>query len=109
MGGWGVSDGYEGSKRTRMMMESNPYFAVNAGSPLDVSKRSRIVEPGQPYFGAMGSNTGGASGGFYQPFNSNLAGAGASTGIQNFPGVGCEVSLLIAMTLISASSLWDWT
>lgn len=35
----------------------------------------------------MGSNTGGASGGFYQPFNSNLAGAGASTGIQNFPGV----------------------
>ncbi|NP_001335856.1 uncharacterized protein LOC100193205 isoform 1 [Zea mays] len=47
----------------------------------------RIFEPGPPYFGAMGSNTGGASGGFYQPFNSNLAGAGASTGIQNFPGV----------------------
>uniref|UniRef100_A0A804UHY4 RRM domain-containing protein n=1 Tax=Zea mays TaxID=4577 RepID=A0A804UHY4_MAIZE len=48
---------------------------------------SRIFEQGPPYFGAMGSNTGGASGGFYQPFNSNLAGAGASTGIQNFPGV----------------------
>eukprot|EP00267_Zea_mays_P027760 XP_008656953.2 G-rich sequence factor 1 isoform X1 [Zea mays] len=47
----------------------------------------RIFEQGPPYFGAMGSNTGGASGGFYQPFNSNLAGAGASTGIQNFPGV----------------------
>ncbi|RCV16355.1 hypothetical protein SEVIR_3G133100v4 [Setaria viridis] len=87
MGGWGVSDGYEGSKRPRMMMESNPYFAVNAGSPLDVSKRARMMEPGPPYFGAMGSNAGGASGGFYQPFSSNLAGAGVSTGIQNFPGV----------------------
>ncbi|XP_021303003.1 heterogeneous nuclear ribonucleoprotein H3-like isoform X1 [Sorghum bicolor] len=87
MGGWGVSDGYEGSKRTRMMMESNPYFAVNAGSPLDVSKRARMMEPGAPYFGAVGSNTGGASGSFYQPFNSNLAGAGVSTGIQSFPGV----------------------
>ncbi|KAF8644181.1 hypothetical protein HU200_066529 [Digitaria exilis] len=87
MGGWGVSDGYEGSKRPRMMMESNPYFAVNAGSPLDVSKRARMMEPGHPYFGAMGSNAAGASGGFYQPFNSNLAGAGVSAGIQSFPGV----------------------
>ncbi|KAF8716462.1 hypothetical protein HU200_026342 [Digitaria exilis] len=70
-----------------MMMESNPYFAVNAGSPLDVSKRARMMEPGHPYFGAMGSNAAGASGGFYQPFNSNLAGAGVSAGIQSFPGV----------------------
>ena len=70
-----------------MMMESNPYFAVNAGSPLDVSKRARMMEPGPPYFGAMGSNAGGASGAFYQPFNSSLAGAGVSTGVQNFPGV----------------------
>ncbi|CAN6354196.1 unnamed protein product [Urochloa humidicola] len=42
---------------------------------------------GPPYFGGM-SNAGGASSGFYhQPFNSNLAGAGVSTGIPSFPGV----------------------
>ena len=69
-------------------MESNPYFAVTAGSPLDVSKRARMMEPGPPYFGAMGSSTGGGSGGFYQPYSGNLAGAaGVNSGIQNFPGV----------------------
>ncbi|XP_062232248.1 uncharacterized protein LOC133929493 isoform X2 [Phragmites australis] len=46
-----------------------------------------MMEPGPPYFGAMCSNAGGASGGFYQPFSGNLTDAGVSTGIQNFPGV----------------------
>ena len=87
MGSGGVSDGYEGSKRPRMM-ESNPYFAVNAGgSPLDVSKRARMMEPGPPYFGAMGSNTGGSGSSFYPAYSGNLAGAGVNSGLQNFPGV----------------------
>uniref|UniRef100_A0ACD5V9C9 Uncharacterized protein n=1 Tax=Avena sativa TaxID=4498 RepID=A0ACD5V9C9_AVESA len=88
MGSGGVSDGYEGSKRPRMM-ESNPYFAVNAGSPLDVSKRARMMEPGPPYFGgAMGSNAAGSGSGFYPPpYGGNLAGAGVSSGLLNFPGV----------------------
>ncbi|KAF0934519.1 hypothetical protein E2562_025615 [Oryza meyeriana var. granulata] len=86
MGGGGVSDGYEGSKRPRMM-ESNPYFAVTAGSPLDVSKRARMMEPAPPYFGAMGSSAGGGSGAFYQPYSGNLPGAGSNSAIQNFPGV----------------------
>lgn len=86
MRGGGVSDGYEGSKRPRMF-ESNPYFAVNAGSPLDPSKRARMMEPGPPYFGAMGSNTGGSGSGFYAPYSGNLAGAGVNSGIQSFPGV----------------------
>jgi heterogeneous nuclear ribonucleoprotein F/H len=87
MGSGGVSDGYEGSKRPRMM-ESNPYFAVNAGSPLDVSKRARMMEPGAPYFGgAMGSNAGGSGAGFYPPYSANLAGAGVNTSLQSFPGV----------------------
>lgn len=87
MGSGGVSDGYEGSKRPRMM-ESNPYFAVNAGSPLDVSKRARMMEPGPPYFGAMGSSAGGSGSGFFPPYSSSsLGGAGVSGGLQSFPGV----------------------
>ncbi|EEE51597.1 hypothetical protein OsJ_32850 [Oryza sativa Japonica Group] len=86
MGGGGVSDGYEGSKRPRMI-ESNPYFAVTAGSPLDVSKRARMMEPAPPYFGAMGSSAAGGTSAFYQPYGANLPGAGANSAIQNFPGV----------------------
>jgi heterogeneous nuclear ribonucleoprotein F/H len=86
MGGGGVSDGYEGSKRPRMI-ESNPYFAVTAGSPLDVSKRARMMEPAPPYFGAMGSSAAGGTSAFYQPYGTNLPGAGANSAIQNFPGV----------------------
>ncbi|TVU20134.1 hypothetical protein EJB05_36327, partial [Eragrostis curvula] len=70
-----------------MMMESNPYFAVNAGSPLDASKRARMMESGPPYFGGMGSSAGGAGGSFYQPFSGNMPGAGVSNGIQSFPCV----------------------
>ncbi|KAF7082349.1 hypothetical protein CFC21_086224 [Triticum aestivum] len=87
MGSGGVSDGYEGSKRPRMM-ESNPYFAVNAGSPLDVSKRARMMEPGPPYFAGMGSSAGGSGSGFYPSYGGNMAGAaGVNSGIQNFPAV----------------------
>jgi heterogeneous nuclear ribonucleoprotein F/H len=87
MGGWVGSDGYEGSKRPRMMMESNPYFAVNTGGQLDVSKRARMMEPGSTYFGGMSSGASGASGGFYQPFSGNMPAAGVGTGMQGFPGV----------------------
>uniref|UniRef100_A0A0E0MIH6 RRM domain-containing protein n=1 Tax=Oryza punctata TaxID=4537 RepID=A0A0E0MIH6_ORYPU len=86
MGRGGVSDGYEGSKRSRMM-ESNPYFGLTAGSPLDVSKRARMMEPAPPYFGAMGSNAAGGTSAFYQPYGANLPGAGTNSAIQNFPGV----------------------
>lgn len=70
------------------MMESNPYFAVNAGSPLDVSKRARMMEPGPPYFAGMGSSAGGSGSGFYPTYGGNMAGAaGVNSGIQNFPAV----------------------
>ncbi|PKA60814.1 hypothetical protein AXF42_Ash006448 [Apostasia shenzhenica] len=54
MGSGGVNDGYEGTKRQRMM-ESNPYFAVSGGGISDGfdspagPKRPRMLEPPNPY------------------------------------------------------------
>lgn len=65
LGSGGVSDGYEGTKRARMM-ESNPYFAVSGGAGSDGfnngSKRPRTMES-SPYF----STRGGISS-FQQPY-----------------------------------------
>ncbi|KAH7669380.1 RNA recognition motif domain-containing protein [Dioscorea alata] len=55
-GSGGVSDGYEGTKRARMI-ESNPYFAVSSGAGSDGfnngSKRLRTMES-NPYFSTRG-------------------------------------------------------
>ncbi|KAJ0966758.1 hypothetical protein J5N97_023675 [Dioscorea zingiberensis] len=57
LGSGGVSDGYEGSKRVRMM-DSNPYFAVSGGPGSDGfdigSKRLRSMES-SPYFPMRGN------------------------------------------------------
>ncbi|XP_010935296.1 uncharacterized protein [Elaeis guineensis] len=81
MGSGGVSDGYEGTKRPRMM-ESNPYFAVSGVGASDGydagSKRPRMMEP-TPYFSGIGASS------FYQPYGSSFS--GGSSGIYNFPVV----------------------
>ncbi|XP_072964568.1 uncharacterized protein [Typha angustifolia] len=81
MGSGGVSDGYEGTKRPRMM-ESNPYFAVTGASASDGydvgSKRPRMMES-NPYFGGIGTSS------FYQPYSGSYSGASGS--LYNFPVV----------------------
>lgn len=87
MGSGGVSDGYEGTKRQRMM-DSNPYFAVSGGIGGRISdgydagiaaKRSRMLEPPpNPYFSGSLSS-------FYPSFSSY--GMGGASGIYSFPVV----------------------
>ncbi|KAJ8498920.1 hypothetical protein OPV22_009472 [Ensete ventricosum] len=81
MGSGGVSDGYEGTKRQRMM-DSNPYFAVSSGNASDGfgagSKRPRTMDP-NPYYAGIGASS------FYQPYSSSYN--GGSSSIYNFPVV----------------------
>ncbi|XP_009397915.2 uncharacterized protein LOC103982652 isoform X1 [Musa acuminata AAA Group] len=81
MGSGGGSDGYEGTKRQRMM-DSNPYFAVSSGSASDGfgagSKRPRTMDP-NPYYAGIGASS------FYQPYSSSYN--GGSSSIYNFPVV----------------------
>lgn len=99
MGSGGVSDGYEGTKRQRMM-DSNPYFAVSGGiggiaDGYDAGiglKRSRMLDPpANPYFAGSASS-------FYPSFSSygiggsSSIGSGGSSGssinrMYNFPVV----------------------
>lgn len=87
MGSGGVTDGYEGAKRQRMM-ESNPYFAVSGGGVSDNydfatggSKRPRMLES-SPYFGGPGA------GSFYaSPYGSYGGGPSRSSGGFSFPVV----------------------
>ncbi|WOL16851.1 hypothetical protein Cni_G25639 [Canna indica] len=80
-GGGGGSDGYDGTKRPRMM-ESSPYFAVNNSFALDGynigSKRSHIMSS-SPHFkmGGVGSS--------YQSLDSGFSGGLGS--IHSFPVV----------------------
>ncbi|CAD5196509.1 uncharacterized protein LOC103971665 isoform X1 [Musa acuminata AAA Group] len=81
LGSGGGSDGYDGTKRPRMM-ESNPYFAVSSGFAMDGyevgSKRSRLMDS-SPYFsvGGIGSS--------YQSFGSSFNGGFGS--MHSFPVV----------------------
>lgn len=88
MGSGGVSDGYEGTKRPRMM-ESNPYFAVSGGGMSEGYnaglKRPRMMEPNPYLSGAVGGSS------FYQPFGGYSGGAsgygGGASSISSFPVV----------------------
>ncbi|XP_042429278.1 heterogeneous nuclear ribonucleoprotein H3-like [Zingiber officinale] len=74
LGSGGFSDGYDGTKRPRMM-ESNPYFAVNSNFSTDGyevgSKRLRIMESG-PFvpMGGIGNSYQPLGGSFNRGFNS---------------------------------------
>ncbi|XP_020585566.1 heterogeneous nuclear ribonucleoprotein F isoform X1 [Phalaenopsis equestris] len=85
MGSGGVTDGYEGAKRQRMM-ESNPYFAVSSGGVSDsydfaaASKRPRMLES-SPYFGGPGA------GSFYASAYGNYGGGPSRSSTYSFPVV----------------------
>lgn len=85
MGSGGVTDGYEGAKRQRMM-ESNPYFAVSSGVSdsydfaAAASKHPRMLES-SPYFG------GPAAGSFYTSAYGNYGGGPSRSSAYNFPVV----------------------
>lgn len=86
MGSGGVTDGYDGAKRQRMM-ESNPYFAVSGGVSDNydfsaASKHPRMLES-SPYFSGAGA------GSFYASAYGNYTGgpSRSSSSAYNFPVV----------------------
>lgn len=86
MGSGGVSDGYEGTKKTTRMTESNPYFAVSSSGISDGheavgSKRSRKLD--SYLYPGMGS--GGVN--YYQSYSSSGSGSGSGSMLQPFPVV----------------------